>query len=58
MLCLDFYFFGRGAGEQVGLLVIGMNCRIPVLMDEFALHTIVNSFNVECSRVSCFKLDF
>lgn len=47
MLCLVFL----RCGQRVCLLVIGTNCRIPVLVSEFALHTVVNSFNVECSTV-------
>lgn len=49
IMCYVLIFLRRG--EQVCLLVIGTNCRIPVLVSEFALHTIVNSFNVGCSTV-------
>lgn len=48
MLCIGVFL---GVGEQVGLLVISTNYRIPVLIYKFELHTIVNSFNVESSRV-------
>lgn len=49
MLCIGVFL--GGVGEQVGLLVLSTNWRIRVLIYKCELHTIVNSFNVESSKV-------
>lgn len=43
--CVLIFFFG----VEKCLLDMSTNCRIPVLVYKFALYSIVNKFNVECS---------